>query len=47
MPIRTGRGELIAALSLSVSTSRMSRDDVVDKLLPELETARRAFAALL
>lgn len=47
VPIRTGRGELIAALSLSVSTSRMSRDDVVDKLLPELETARRAFAALL
>lgn len=47
VPIRTGRGELIAALSLSVSTSRMSRDDVVDKLPPELETARRAFAALL
>lgn len=47
VPIRTGRGELIAALSLSVSTSRMSRDQVVDKLLPELEMARRNFAALL
>jgi IclR family transcriptional regulator, pca regulon regulatory protein len=47
VPIRTGRGELVAALSLSVSTSRMGRDEVVDKLLPELETARRNFAALL
>lgn len=47
VPIRTGRGQLIAALSLSVSTSRMSREQVVDKLLPELETARRNFAALL
>ncbi len=47
VPIRTGRGELVAALSLSVATSRMSRADALDKLLPELETARRAFAALL
>lgn len=47
VPIRTGRGELVAALSLSVSTSRMSRDEAIDKLLPELETARRNFAALL
>ena len=47
VPIRTGRGELMAALSLSVSTSRMGREEVVDKLLPELETARRAFASLL
>jgi IclR family pca regulon transcriptional regulator len=47
VPVRTRRGELIAALSLSVSTSRMSREEVVDKLLPELETARRHFASLL
>ena len=47
VPVRTGRGELVAALSLSVSTRRMSRDEVVDKLLPELETARRNFATLL
>jgi len=47
VPLRTGRGELIAALSLSVSTSRMSRADVVDKLLPDLEAARRNFAELL
>lgn len=47
VPIRNGRGDLIAAMSLSVSTSRMTRDQVIDKLLPELETARRNFAALL
>lgn len=47
VPIRTGRGELIAALSLSVATNRMSRDEVIARLLPELETARRSFAALL
>ena len=47
VPIRTGRGELVAALSLSVATNRMGRDEVIEKLLPELETARRNFAALL
>jgi IclR family pca regulon transcriptional regulator len=47
VPIRTGRGELIAAMSLSVATSRMTREQVVEQLLPELETARRTFAALL
>lgn len=47
VPIRNGRGRLVAALSLSVATSRMKRDELVDRLLPELETARRSFAALL
>jgi IclR family pca regulon transcriptional regulator len=47
VPIRTGAGDMIAALSLSVSTSRMTRADVVNTLLPELETARRSFATLL
>lgn len=47
VPIRTGRGELVAALSLSVATSRMSREQAIDRLLPELETARRSFAGLL
>lgn len=47
VPIRNGRGELIAAMSLSVSTSRMTRQEVVEHLLPELETARRNFASLL
>lgn len=47
VPVRTGRGELIAAVSLSVSTSRMTRDQVIERLLPELETARRSFASLL
>ena len=47
VPIRNGRGELIAAMSLSVATSRMTRDQVVEELLPEMETARRNFASLL
>jgi IclR family pca regulon transcriptional regulator len=47
VPIRNAAGEMIAALSLSVSTSRMTRASIVEKLLPELETARRNFATLL
>lgn len=47
VPIRTGAGKLIAALSLSVATSRMGREETIERLLPELETARRTFAALL
>ena len=47
VPICNGRGEMVAAMSLSVSTSRMTREGVVEHLLPELEFARRHFAALL
>jgi IclR family pca regulon transcriptional regulator len=47
VPIRNARGEMIAAMSLSVSTSRMTREGVVEHLLPELEIARRHLAALL
>jgi IclR family pca regulon transcriptional regulator len=47
VPIRNGRGDLIAAMSLSVATSRMTRDQLVEQLVPELETARRTFASLL
>ncbi len=47
VPLRTGRGELVAALSLSVSTQRMKRDEMVETLLPEMESARRRFAELL
>jgi IclR family pca regulon transcriptional regulator len=47
VPIRTGRGELIAAMSLAVATSRMTREQMIENLVPELETARRTFAALL
>lgn len=47
VPIRNARGEMVAAMSLSVSTSRMTREGVVEQLLPELESARRHLAALL
>ena len=46
-PMADDLREMIAALSLSVSTSRMTRASIVEKLLPELETARRNFATLL
>jgi IclR family pca regulon transcriptional regulator len=46
VPVRTGRGELVAAMSLSISTSRTTREKAIKQLLPELETARRSFAAL-
>ena len=45
--VRSAKGELLGAMSLAVSTKRMSRDDVVNKLLPELEVARRTFAMQL
>ncbi len=47
VPLRTGHGELVAALSLSVTTHRMTPEAMIDKLLPEMEAARRQFAELL
>ncbi|WP_245638690.1 IclR family transcriptional regulator domain-containing protein [Hydrogenophaga palleronii] len=47
VPVRNGKGELLGAMSLAVATSRMSRDDLVNKLLPELEVARRTFSMQL
>jgi IclR family pca regulon transcriptional regulator len=34
-------------MSLAVATSRMTREQMIENLVPELETARRTFAALL
>jgi IclR family pca regulon transcriptional regulator len=47
VPVRNAAGDVIAALSLSVLTTRMTRDEVVEQLLPEMEQARRNFAMLL
>ncbi len=47
VPIRNGRGELLAAMSLSVATSRKTRTELIDDLLPELESARRTLASIL
>lgn len=47
VPIRTGQGDIVGALSLSVATNRMSLEQIVHQLLPELEAARRSFAAVL
>lgn len=43
VPVQNNRGMLIGAISLSVATTRMSIDDMVKKLLPELLAARRTF----
>lgn len=47
IPICNAQGVLMAAMSLSVSIHRMTREQMILKLLPELEIARRSFAALL
>lgn len=47
VPVRNAAGDVIAALSVSVLTSRMTRQALVDQLLPEMEQARRNFATLL
>ena len=47
VPVRNGQGALVAALSLSVATNRLKREELVERLLPELEAARRNFSVLL
>ncbi|RFP77292.1 IclR family transcriptional regulator C-terminal domain-containing protein [Hydrogenophaga sp. SNF1] len=47
VPILDRRGRTIAAMSLSVATSRMDIPAIMDKLLPELERAKQKFPALL
>lgn len=47
VPVRNSCGELLAAMSPSVATSRLTRELVLLEMLPEMETARGNFAALL
>jgi len=47
VPVRNAQGDLLAAMSLSVATSRMTRSELIDDLLPELESARRTLASIL
>lgn len=47
VPIIDGKGQTIAAMSLSVATSRMDIPTMLEKLLPELERAKQKFSALL
>lgn len=47
VPIRNSSGDVVAAMSLSVVATRMSRDELSEKLLPELEVARSTFYSLL
>jgi len=47
VPIRNSEGEVLAAMSLSVRTQRMRRDEMVKTLLPALEAGRRALTDAL
>ncbi len=47
VPVRNTLGEMVAAMSLSVQASRMGRKEMVEQLLPALETSRRILAAML
>lgn len=46
VPLRDGEGKAVAAMSLVASTSRMSLSDMIELLLPELESARRMLSHL-
>jgi IclR family pca regulon transcriptional regulator len=46
VPLKNRQDQTIAAISLSVSTSRMDIPTILEKLLPELESAKQKFSAL-
>ena len=47
VPITDSRGEVVAAMSVSLQAGRMTVRQMIDDLLPELEAGRRALAAML
>ncbi len=47
VPVVDSAGRTVAAMSLAVRTSRMSKDDMVKRLLPVLEGGRRMLASAL
>jgi IclR family pca regulon transcriptional regulator len=47
VPIRDTSGRTIASMSMVSSTARRSLDNMIDNLLPELESARRMLTSLL
>lgn len=47
VPVRDSAGRVVAALSLAAATNRISRRDLVGKLMQELESARRSLSELL
>jgi IclR family pca regulon transcriptional regulator len=46
VPIKNRQDQTVAAISLSVATSRMDIPTLIEKLLPELEAAKQKFSAL-
>lgn len=47
VPIREGRGRMIGSMSIVSAASRRTLDNMIERLLPELERARRMTASLL
>lgn len=47
VPIRDSSGATIAAMSLAIYAAKMSRDEMVDKLLPALEAGRLMLLSVL
>ena len=47
VPISDRSGQVVAAMSLSVATSRMDIPTILDKLWPELERAKQKLMVLL
>lgn len=47
VPIRDAAGRTVASMSMAASTSRRSLANIIDNLLPELESARRMVSTLL
>jgi len=45
--IKNRQEQMIAAISLSVATSRMDIHAILERLLPELEVAKQKFSALI
>ena len=46
VPVRNAVGDMVAAMSLSVQASRMGRKEMVEQLLPALETGRRILSTM-
>jgi IclR family pca regulon transcriptional regulator len=47
VPIRNAAGQTLASVSLATAASRRTTDNMIDTLLPELESVRRMLGSLI
>lgn len=47
VPITNSRGQVVAAMSVSLQAGRMSVPEMIDRLLPELEAGRRDISRMI